>query len=77
MTATATAVEPDKAVSDPANATITVEGTVLDPTPTPTIVTNLLDLTMEVTGSGQGEVHMYIDGQEVDCHTYLERTDEE
>lgn len=77
VTATATAVEPDKAVSDPANATITVEGTVLDPTPTPTIVTNLLDLTMEVTGSGQGEVHMYIDGQEVDCHTYLERTDEE
>lgn len=77
VNATAVAVEPDKLPSDQASATITVEGTILDPTPTPTIDTQVLDLTVQVTGSGTGEVHMYIDGQEVTIPTNLERTDEQ
>ena len=72
-TAQATGMQP----SDPTTETITVLPSPLEPTPTPTIGSNVLDATVQVTGSGQGEVHMYINGQEVTNPYYLERTDED
>jgi len=77
VTATATAQEEGKAVSDPATETITILASELDPTPAPSINSQVLDLTVEVTGSGTGDVHMYIDGQEVTSPYYLERGDTE
>lgn len=73
VTATATAQEPDKLVSDPTTETYVVQASPLDPTPAPTIVADTLDLTVQVNGYGQGEVHMYVDGQEVSNPEYLER----
>ena len=77
VTATATAQEDGKAVSDPTTQNITILASTLDPTPAPTINSQVLDATVEVTGNGQGTVHMYIDGQEVTNPYYLERTTEE
>lgn len=77
VTATATAQATDKLVSDPTTETITVEASPLEPSPAPTIDSQVLDATVQVTGTGQGEVHMYIDGQEVTSPYYLERTDEQ
>lgn len=73
VTATATAQDPDKLVSDPTTETYVVQASPLDPTPAPTIVADTLDLTVQVNGYGQGEVHMYVDGQEVSNPEYLER----
>ena len=77
VTATATAQEPEKLVSDPTTETITIEASLLEPTPAPSISSQVLDLTVEVTGSGQGEVHMYVDGREVSNPGYLERGTED
>ena len=77
VTATATAQEDGKAESDPTTQNITILASTLDPTPAPTIDSQVLDATVEVTGNGQGTVHMYIDGQEVTNPYYLERTTEE
>ena len=78
VTATATAQEADKLVSDPTTETITILASLLEPTPTPTITSQVLDVTVQVTGSGQGVVHMYVDGQEVTYPDYyLERTDQQ
>lgn len=77
--AVATAIEPDKLVSDRAEADITVEASELEPTPDPSFTSQELDLTVQVTGSGEGDVHMYVtwpDGttQEVNYpNYYLER----
>jgi len=77
VTATATAQAEGKLVSDPTTQTITVEASPLTPTPTPSVASQVLDATVQVTGSGEGNVHMYIDGQEVTSPYYLERTTEE
>ena len=77
VTATATAQETGMRLSDPTTQNILIEASHLDPTPTPDIDHQNLDLTVQVVGSGQGNVHMYIDGQEVPLTTYLERTDED
>jgi len=75
--ATATAQAEGKRVSDPTEDDILIPASNLTPTPTPDINSQVLDVSVEVTGSGEGEVHMYIDGQEVTSPYYLERTDEE
>ncbi|MBQ9576066.1 MAG: hypothetical protein IJV11_04230 [Muribaculaceae bacterium] len=77
VTATATAQEEGKLVSDPTIENITIEASPLDPTPDPAISSQVHDLTVEVNGSGQGEVHMYVDGQEVPITYYLERGTED
>ena len=77
VTATATAQADGKSVSDPTTQNITIQASELDPTPVPSIGSQVLDLTVEVTGSGQGEVHMYIDGREVASPYYLERGTED
>ena len=77
VTATATAQAEGKLVSDPTTQTITVEASPLTPTPTPSVASQVLDATVQVTGSGEGTVHMYIDGQEVTNPYYLERAIEE
>lgn len=77
VTATATAQEPGKLVSDPTNATITILASVLEPTPAPTIGSQVLDASVQVTGSGQGDVHMYVDGVEVTSPYYAERGTED
>lgn len=79
VTAVATAIEPDKLVSDEATSVITIQESELDPSPTPSFTSQELDLTVQVTGSGEGDVHMYVtwpDGtvQEVSYPDYyLER----
>ena len=75
--ASATATETGMLPSDPTNQTVTVLASVLEPTPTPSIDSEVLDLTVEVTGSGQGTVHVYVNGQEVTNPYYLERTDQD
>lgn len=75
--ASATALETGMLVSDPTTQTVTVLASPLEPTPTPTIASNVLDVTVQVTGSGQGDVLLYIDGHKVTNPYYLERTDEE
>lgn len=81
VTATATAQATDKLVSDPIEETITIEASILPPTPAPSISSQVLDLTVEVTGTsnatGETETHMYIDGVEVTSPYYLERTDQQ
>ena len=77
ITATATAQADGKLESDPTTKTIIVEASPLTPTPAPTIDSQVLDASVEVTGNGQGEVHMYIDGQEVTNPYYLERGTEQ
>ena len=81
VTATATAQATDKLVSDPTEETITIEQSILPATPAPSINSQVLDLTVEVTGTsnatGETETHMYIDGREVTSPYYLERTDQE
>jgi hypothetical protein len=74
--ASATALETGMLVSDPTNQTITVLASPLEPTPTPSIDSQVLDATVEVTGIGQGDVILYINGQKVTNPYYLERTDE-
>lgn len=73
VTASATAQAEGKLVSDPTTQTILIEASLLEPTPTPSISSQVLDLSVQVTGSGEGDVHMYIDGQEVNNPYYLER----
>lgn len=75
--ASATAQETGMLPSDPTNETITVNPSPLEPTPAPTIGSDVLDATVQVTGNGQGTVHLYIDGQEVTNPAYLERTDQD
>lgn len=58
--AVATAIEPDKLVSDVADADITILASELDPSPNPSFTSEVLDLTVQVTGSGEGDVHMYV-----------------
>ncbi len=77
VTATATAQEEGKLVSDPTIENITILASELDPTPDPTISSQVHDLTVEVNGNGEGEVHMYVDGQEVPMTYYLERGTED
>ncbi len=60
VTAVASAIEPDKLVSDEATENITILASELDPTPTPSFTSEVHDLTVQVTGSGEGDVHMYI-----------------
>jgi len=66
VTATATAQATDKLVSDPTEETITIEHSILPPTPDPSISSQVLDLTVEETvtsnATGETETHMYIDG---------------
>ncbi len=75
--ASATAQESGMQPSDPTTQTITVQASPLEPTPTPSIASQKLDATVQVTGSGEGDVHMYIDGREVNNPYYLERTDQD
>lgn len=77
VTASATAQAEGKLVSDPTTQTILIEASLLEPTPTPSISSQVLDLSVQVTGSGEGDVHMYIDGQEVNNPYYLERGTED
>lgn len=77
VTATATAQADGKTASDPVTQEITIEASELDPTPAPGISSQVHDLTVEVNGSGQGEVHMYVDGREVPTTYYLERGTED
>lgn len=77
VTATATAQADGKTASDPVTQEITILASPLDPTPAPTISSQVHDLTVEVNGSGQGEVHMYVDGREVPTTYYLERGTED
>lgn len=77
VTATATAQAEGKLVSDPTTQAIVIEASLLEPTPTPSISSQVHDLTVQVNGSGEGEVHMYIDGQEVNNPYYLERGTED
>lgn len=81
VTATATAQATDKLVSDPTEETITIEHSILPPSPAPSISSQVLDLTVEVTGTsnatGETETHMYINGVEVTSPYYLERTDQQ
>lgn len=77
VTATATAQADGKTASDPVTQEITILASQLDPTPAPGISSQVHDLTVEVNGSGQGEVHMYVDGREVPTTYYLERGTED
>jgi len=77
VTATATAQAEGKLVSDPTTQAIVIEASLLEPTPAPGISSQVHDLTVEVNGSGQGEVHMYVDGREVPTTYYLERGTED
>lgn len=77
VTATATAQAEGKLVSDPTTQDILIEASLLQPTPTPSISSQVHDLTVQVNGSGEGEVHMYIGGQEVNNPYYLERGTED
>lgn len=77
VTATATAQADGKTASDPVTQEITILASPLDPTPAPGISSQVHDLTVEVNGSGQGEVHMYVDGREVPTTYYLERGTED
>lgn len=77
VTASATAQAEGKLVSDPTTQTILIEASLLEPTPTPSISSQVLDLSVQVTGSGEDDVHMYIDGQEVNNPYYLERGTED
>ena len=77
VTATATAQAEGKLVSDPTTQAIVIEASLLEPTPTPRISSQVNNLTVEVTGTGEGDVHMYINGQEVNNPYYLERGTED
>ena len=77
VTATATAQADGKTASNPVTQEITILASPLDPTPAPGISSQVHDLTVEVNGSGQGEVHMYVDGREVPTTYYLERGTED
>ncbi len=64
LTATATAQEEGKRVSDPATQAVNIPGAGRTPMPTINVVWNGDQCT--ITATGNGEVHMYIDGVEVD-----------
>ena len=63
LTATATAQEEGKRVSDPATQAVNIPGAGRTPMPTINYVWNGDECT--ITATGNGEVHMYVDGNEV------------
>lgn len=76
LVVTATAEEEGKLISDEAKRTITIPMATVEMTAEPSVTPTTHDLNVELNATGNGEVHMYVDGREVPSPWYLERLDE-
>jgi hypothetical protein len=81
ITFTATAQEEGKLISETATLEVTIYGkNSIDPsdiTATPKIVVGIDDYVAVITATGSGEIHMYVDGAEVENPYTIERGDED
>ena len=76
---TATAQEEGKEISETATQTVVIPALVVVPevTETPTIVVEETDDAIVINVIGEGEIHLYVDGVEVEAPCTIEKTDEE
>ena len=74
---TATAQEDGKEISETATAEIVVPAKVMEVTATPVITYEVTDNEVIITVTGDGEVHVYVDGVEVDNPYTIPRGEED